>query len=297
MKKVIFILLASVLLAAVLVFVSVQFIFKGENKKGALQVTSAPESKVFLDNKYLGQTPLCKCEAADMLKEGEYTMRLAPLDKSLAEFQGKVSISEGILTVVDRKFGKDSLSSGSIISLSPLADKKKIELLTVSFPQGSTVFLDGNAIGDTPLLYNDLTESDHVIKIRKTGYKEKSIRIRASVGYKLTIAGYLSIDPDAFSGSESPQASASATPSATSITPSPAPAKNASVKAGEKVLILDTPTGFLRVHATSSLNSAEVTRVTPGDIYDLVDEQNGLVEIRLKDASMGWVSNQYVQKQ
>lgn len=296
MKKVILILLASVLLAAVLVFISIQFIFKGQNKKGALQVTSAPESKVFLDNKYLGQTPLCKCEAADMLKEGEYTMRLTPLDKTLSEFQGKVNISEGILTVVDRKFGKGSLSSGSIISLSPLTDKKKIELLVVSFPQGSDISLDGNIIGSTPLLYKDLTESDHVVKIKKTGYKEKSVRIRASLGYKLTIAGYLSIDTDALSGSIAPQASTSAVPSI-SIAPSPTLSDSKSIKVGGQVVILDTPTGFLRVRESPSLGSAEVARITPGGTYSLLDEKTGWYEIKLESGSTGWISSQYAQKQ
>ncbi len=197
MKKVVFIVFASIVLASILIFVAFQFFIKLQNKKGALQVTSAPESKVFLNDKYLGQTPLCKCESADMLKNGDYVIRLTPVDKNLSEFQEKITISEGILTVVDRKFGKGSLSDGSIISLTPLKDKNKIELLAVSFPQGSNILLDGNLVGITPLLYSDLTESDHVVKVKKSGYKEKTIRIRASKGYKLTITAYLSIDPDA----------------------------------------------------------------------------------------------------
>src|SRR5205814_6546941 len=128
---------------------------------------SVPESGVYLNDKYFGQTPLCKCDANDMLSDGDYTLKLIPNDKTLNEFQEKVTISEGVLTVVDRKFAKDSLSEGSIISLTPLSDKKNTQLLVVSFPQGTHIFLDDNDIGTSPLLYNNPTESDHAIRISK----------------------------------------------------------------------------------------------------------------------------------
>src|SRR5664279_2853563 len=127
-----------------------------------------------------------------MLSAGDYTIRLVPNDTSLREFQEKITISQAVLTVVDRKFGKNALSEGSIISLSPLSDKKKTELLVVSFPQGADVSLDDASIGSTPLLAEDPTESDHVLKVSKDGYNEKEVRIRTPLGYKLTVAAYLS---------------------------------------------------------------------------------------------------------
>ena len=66
MKKILIVFIASFILALALYF-AVQYYFTINAQKGALQVTSSPESKVYLNNKYLGQTPLCKCEAADML--------------------------------------------------------------------------------------------------------------------------------------------------------------------------------------------------------------------------------------
>ncbi len=280
MRKIFFILIPALLLA-LLFFLIFQYMTKYQTQKGALQVTSSPESKVYLNDKYFGQTPLCKCEAADMLKTGEYTIRLVPVDKSLSEFQEKVTISPAVLTVVDRKFGKDSLSEGSVISLSPLSDKKKIELLVVSFPQGSNVRLDNNTIGDTPFLHKDPTESDHVLKVRKNGYKEKTIRIRTPMGYKLTVAVYLSTSTD------TTNASGSAAP-----TPSPTPSKTTA-----KVAIFETPTGFLRVHQTSSLDSVEIARVAPGETYELVSEASGWFEIKLSDGKLGWISSQYASKE
>lgn len=270
-----------------------------EGAKGALQVTSAPDSKVYLNDKYLGQTPLCKCEASDMLKIGDYTIRLVPLDNSLPEFHEKVQISDSVLTVVDRKFGKNSTSEGSIISLSPLSNKKKIELLVVSFPQSSTVLLDGSSIGNTPVLMKDPTESDHVLKVRKDGYKEKTVRIRTPLGYKLTVASYLSIDADAansyFKPSPAPTVLPTDEPTPTlvkgksKVTPTDNP--------DQTVFILDTGVGFLRVREDGSADAPEVGRVTPGNSYPLVDEQNGWYQIKMANGQLGWISAQYANKE
>lgn len=287
MKKIVSIFIASFLLAFVFFF-AYQYFSQSNAKKGALQVTSSPEAKVFLNDKYLGQTPLCKCEATDMIQAGHYTVRLVPFDKNLPEFQEKIEISESVLTVIDRKFGKNALSEGSIISLSPLSDKKKIELLVVSFPQGSKVLLDDNAIGQSPLLFKDLTESDHVLKVKKNGYREKTVRIRTPMGYKLTVAVYMST-----STAVADRAPVSASASAT-VVPSGGPSTAPSSK--EAVIILDTPTGYLRVRESASVGSAEVGRVNPGESYQLVDEQGSWYQIMLKDNTNGWISSQYATR-
>lgn len=279
MKK-IFLIVIPALLLGLFFFLTYQYVVGSRSQKGALQVTSAPESKVYINNTYLGQTPLCKCEASDMLAAGDYTIRLVPIDKNLSEFQEKVTISEGVLTVVDRKFGENSLSEGSIISLTPLTDKKKIELLVASFPQGATVLLDNNIIGTSPVLYKNPTESDHVLKVRKNGYKEKTIRIRTPMGYKLTVAVYLGVDPDKSVKEEE-------RPAAREITPSPSTAK---------VVILDTPTGFLRVRETNSTGAIEIGRVNPGESYPFVSEQPGWFEITLTNGKSGWISSDYAEK-
>jgi hypothetical protein len=291
MKKLLFILIPSLLLSLILFF-SFHYIVKARSQKGALQVTSSPESKIYLGDKYIGQTPLCKCEASDMLMAGEYTIRLVPVDDSLPQFQEKVTISEGVLTVVDRKFGKDSLSEGSIISLSPLTDKDKTQLVVVSFPEGASVALDENDIGKTPISHDNPTESDHLLKITKSGYKDKEIRIRTPLGYKLTVAAYLSIS-DTLSGITPTPASPSATLS-TSPTTTPSPSSSLSQT---KVRIIDTPTGFLRVRQDSSVASPEIDRINPGQTYPLVQEEDGWYQIKLSDGKLGWISSQYAKKE
>lgn len=281
-KKILLIFIASFLLALIL-FLAVQFYLSLTAQKGALQVTSSPESKVYLGDKYIGQTPLCKCDSGDMITAGEYTIRLVPVDSALKEFQEKITISQAVLTVVDRKFGKNALSEGSIISLSPLTDKKKTELLVVSFPQGAEVALDDNALGSTPLLSKEPTASDHVLKVSKDGYNEKEVRINTPLGYKLTVSAYLSTNG---AGEPSP----SPTPAASEdVTPTVSPAE-------QKVTILNTPTGFLRVRSGASTSGYEVGRVQPQQSFPLISETEGWYEIKLPDGTTGWVSSDYAEK-
>ena len=285
MKKVVLVFFISFILALGL-FLGIQYYLTIRSEKGALQVTSSPASKIYLNDEYLGQTPLCKCQAEDMVTPGDYTIRLVPTDSSLQEFQEKVTISQGVLTVVDRKFGTNGQSEGSIISLTPLDDKTKAQLLVVSFPQGATVLLDDQEIGTTPLVYNNPTESDHDLKLSKDGYNEKEIRIRTPQGYKLSVAAYLSTN------------TASLPPNTkVSVNTTPVSGANATPTPVNQVTILNTPTGFLHVRKTPSIDAAEVGQVTPGKAYELVDEQNDWFEIKLTDGTTGWISSQYATKQ
>lgn len=276
MKKVLLFILPAVI--ALLIIGVAYFFFTRNEGKGALQVTSVPKSQVFLNGKAIGATPLCKCELADMLQTGEYTLRLVPEDTNLLPFEEKISIAKSVLTVVDRTFSESAMSEGSIITLAPISNKKATELLVSSFPDMAKVFLDKNEVGNTPLLLKTVTDSDHEIRIQKEGYKEKTVRIRAVAGYRLSALIYLGIT--SIVPTPSPTASPSATPSPTT-----------------KVVILQTPTGFLRVRETASLSGNEIARVTPGEIFELVNESAGWFEIRLLDGKTGFISTQYAKKQ
>jgi hypothetical protein len=285
MKKVVLVFILSFILALGL-FLGIQYYLNIRAEKGALQVTSSPASKVYLNDEYLGQTPLCKCQAADMVVPGDYTIRLVPSDSSLQEFQEKVTISQGVLTVVDRKFGTDGQSEGSIISLTPLADATQSQLLVVSFPQGANVSLDDQLVGSTPLVSSNPTESDHDLKISKDGYNQKEIRIRTPQGYKLTVVTYLSTN------------TANLTPlsASESASPTPTSAGPATPTSVNRVIILTTPTGFLNVRKNPSVDAEEIGQVTPGKSYELVDEQDSWFEIKMDDGMIGWISEQYAKR-
>ncbi|MEK7559279.1 MAG: SH3 domain-containing protein [Patescibacteria group bacterium] len=278
MKKIIYYIVPFV--AAVVVFAVIVIFINQKTGKGALQVTSKPPSDVYLNGKMIGTTPVCKCDQKDMIGVGEYRLRLVPKDTSLPPYEEKIEVTNSTLTVVDKTFGDES--SGSIITLTPIRDKKDAQLMVISSPDKSDLALDDNPQEKTPVLLKNLTESDHEIQLKKEGYIDKILRIRTTKGFLLKAIVYLS--PNS-SGSNS------ALPN---FDPTPTIAPTSSVS---KVLILDTPTGFLRVRSSSSASTSEVGRVTPGETYDVLEEDEGWYKIKLKDGTEGWVSSQYAKKQ
>ncbi|HSX40555.1 MAG TPA: PEGA domain-containing protein [Candidatus Saccharimonadales bacterium] len=248
--------------------------------KGELQATATPNSSVYINGKPIGKTPLCLCSLSQMLPSGDYTIKLIPLQSDLPPFEGKITITGSTLTAVDWLFGKESQSEGSIIGLSGLPSKSDLQVLITSFPQGAQVTMDSSAVGITPLLLKNTTESDHDIRISRDGYKDKLIRIHTRPGYKVTVTVYLAINLSAPTPTPAPSASPFATPTPTA-----------------KITILQTPNGFLNVRAQADVTSTRLTTVTPGESFDLVSEQSGWYQIKLTDGTLGWVSSQYAQKQ
>jgi hypothetical protein len=283
MRKILFVL--GLVAITIGVFILIVWLFNRDSSKGALQVTSNPRSKVYLDGKLIGVTPLCKCDAKQTISVGQHTIELIPETGNLLSFEDRITISPSVLTVVDRTFGEGAFSSGSIISLSPISDKNDAQLSVVTFPDKTNITLDNSESpsGMSPLLLKKLTESDHELKISKDGYVDKVLRIRALSGYRLEAIVTLAVLPDTSSGSAILPMSPTSTPIPVIQTP--------------KITILTTPTGFLRVREDASIVSVEIGRVNPGEKYELVDEVTGWYRIKLTDGKMGWVSSQYASKQ
>jgi hypothetical protein len=275
MKKVV--LLIIPFLIAIVVFSIIIFLTAKNKDKGALQVTSVPAAKVYLNNLLIGQTPLCKCELKEMLYTGDYTVKVVPINGNFEPFEQKITISPKVLTVVDRTFDSHILSQGSIITLSAIEDKKDAQISVISFPDKAQVYLDNNLSGELPILLKNVTESDHELRLTRDGYKDKIIRIRTVLGYKLEALVFLGVNPEIATAS-----AMQATSSAVQVA---------------RVLILATPTGFLRVRDQASLAGAEVSQIKPGETYDLLNEQAGWYQIKLTSGKSGWISSSYAQKQ
>lgn len=274
MKRV-FLFLAP-LLIAIIIFFGILFFLDRKTGKGALQVTSIPQSKVYLDNKLLGNTPLCACELSQMLGVGDYVVKLVPIGGDFRPFEEKITINKGTLTVVDRTFKSNGESDASIISLSPLNNKKDVEVLVISLPDKSNVFLDNNPVGATPLLLKQVSESDHDLRVTLIGYKDKSLKIKTAAGFKLSSIIFLGISNELSNLTASP-----------SSTPTPRISK---------VLILNTPTGFLRVRSDSSILSSEIGQAKPEETYELISEKEGWFQIKFRD-KIGWISSSYAVKE
>lgn len=266
---------------AFIIFFAVTFFLSKKSGKGTLQVTSVPPAAIYLNGKMIGKSPFPKTETPPWFDTGDYTIRLVPDDTNLQPFEEKISIVKSVLTVVDRTFGQGAFSEGSVISLVPLDTESDAEIQILSFPDKANIKLDDNDVGFTPLLLKSITESDHEIKISRDGYKDKAIHIRTKTGYTLTAAVYLAVSADL-----------SATP-----TPASVAATITSSPASPQVVILQTPTGFLNVRSSASLNGAIIGKVNPGDIVFLIEEVSGWDHITLPDGKNGWISASYAKKQ
>jgi hypothetical protein len=269
--------LTPFLVLAIIFLVVVLFINR-DNGKGAFQVSSNQVSQVFLNSRYVGNTPLCLCDLPKLIKNGDYDVKLTPTSTGYKSMQQKVTIYDGVLTFLDTTFDKNSAaSSQSLITLEPIEDKNDSQILIVSFPDKAQVYLDSVYKGNTPILLKRITASDHEIKILKDGYGSKDLRIKTILGKRLNATITLGIKKDIS------QPSASASPSA-------APTLT-------KVLILSTPTGFLRVRSEPSVSAGQVGTVSPGNVLNLLSESEGWFQIQLPNGESGWVSSDYAKKQ
>lgn len=252
-----------------------RFLPKG---KGALKVDSNVRAKVILNGEVIGNTPLCRCDPTETINAGLYTLQLVPEDSSKT-FSAKVKIINGVLTAVDRTFLPGSYASSYILYLEKIPGDKA-QLYVSSVPDGSLVTLDGNDIGVTPKTVDDISASEHAIELQKGGYGKKTILVRTVPGYKLIVEAVLGTVP---SGTENlPGQEPPATPTPT--------------QTEERVTILSTPVGFLRVRSGPGVNFSEVTTVSPGDTFPFLNEQNGWYQIQIDESRQGWVSEDYAEK-
>lgn len=282
MKKILLIIIP--LLASIAVFSGFAYFLQYGSSVGALQVTANPVSYVFIEGKRIGQTPLCKCTASEMLKTGEYTIKVVPIEQGYQAFEAKIPVSRGVLTVVDRTFSKNHNSEGSIITLSPIKDTKSAELMVLSIPDTTTVAVDSKSSGVSPHIVKNLTDSDHEVKITKAGYRDKIVRIHTALGYRVTVTAFLA----PLLGNETPVPTIN-------LSPSPTASPSAAL-VPQMVQILETPIGYLRVRQLATVGSLEVGQVKPGEAYELVSEVDGWFQIKLSEGKLGWITTQYATK-
>ncbi len=246
--------------------------------KGALQITSSVPARVMLNGKNIGTTPICKCDQDDRVDAGNYTLQLIP-EGNFEPYTTKLKVERGVLTAVDRTFLPGSYASSYILTLEKISGTTP-ELFVSSLPTGALVSVDGNETGTTPNLVTQISGSEHEVELQKGGYGKKTIRIKTVNGYKLIIEAVLGTQPQA--GEVLPGSEGSPTPTPTT--------------SQQMVIILATPTGFLRVRQEANITSAEIGRVLPSDELLLIEEVNDWFKIRLEDGQEGWISTSFAEK-
>jgi hypothetical protein len=275
----------------------------GKVSPGALQISTIPQTSVFIDELQVGTTPFFD----DKITAGEHTVKLVPelTGGELIAWEGKVVVSPNIMTVVNWELASDEASaSGEIMSLERIGKKDVSSLAVVSQPDQAVVKIDGTPKGFSPILIEGLKPGDYRVVISSPGYREKTISANTIAGYKLTINAKLA---QAVEGIEEATASAEKAEEETEVeegaeeetaTPIPKASPKPEMTPPEKpyIKVKDTPTGWLRVRMGPSVASTEAAKINPGEMYPyLEEEENGWYKIEYEEDEEGWVSGVYAE--
>ncbi len=276
----------TILTAALLfivVFIVVQFITPDKflsnliAENGTLRVDSVPKTNVFVDNTLYGQTPLQLS-----LKAGVHDVKLVPRGsgESLISWTGKVKIFKASTTYINRELGETDLkSAGDILSLEK-GNGEKGQILVSTEPMGMFVSLDGEERGVSPLFMDNVNGGEHELSVRGEGMIPRSIKVNIVEGFKLLANFKLKIDEEYQAKKQESKKK---------------PVAKKEEENTRYVLILDTPTGWLRVRSEPSLGASESGRVNPGERYVYVTESNRWYEIEFEEDKTGWVYADYVR--
>ena len=265
-------------------------------KKAGLQVTSNPQATVFLDGKTLGQTPVYQSSQ----KPGTYNVKIAGSDTTIVPWEGKVTLTPGVLTVIDRQLTSDPTKAhGYTLSFETLTNKTTTEVNLVSFPDTVSVTVDGAPVGFTPMKSDSIASGPHAFTLSSPGYQDLVIKAKVEAGQRLVISAQLGAQdvttPIPTHAPITPTTTPIPTPKnqpQVEITPLPKQATSAAVLK-PYVTILDTPTHFLRVRAAADSNAQELAKVNPGDRFPYVSTSGSWYQIQYLPNQNGWVSSSY----
>lgn len=115
----------------------------------------------------------------------EITVTIKAIDVSTAT----VAAMRRVTGPIDSIFTQIEAAMPGILAI--LSGENIAELTIVSEPQGATVFLDGNAIGETPLVAFKTTEGHHEIRIFKRDFKDSEQTFDLASGEKRKLDVYL----------------------------------------------------------------------------------------------------------
>lgn len=240
----------------------------GVNSKAGIRIESNKKSQVLINSNAVGETPY----QDENLVPGDYLIDLKDSEATASAkslWQGYAKLNQGTLTIVVRDLAETKeASAGEIISL-----EKGQGATIISSPTGAEVFIDGKVVGRTPITVPTIGAGEHQFIISRENFLKRSIRSKVIEDLNLVINVDLAL-------SEADLTNLPSTP----------------ISSSQEIVIKNTPTGFLRVRESASLNGKEIGQVKPKETLVLLEETPGWVRIRLKDGKEGWVSSAYIQK-
>ncbi|OGV91444.1 hypothetical protein A2783_01415 [Microgenomates group bacterium RIFCSPHIGHO2_01_FULL_45_11] len=276
----------------------------GRNKRTALNVTSEPESLVYINDREVGTTPYYSEE----VEPGEYRLQLAVKDKPEIRWQTQVSLKPQLLTSVQREFGEnEENSSYYVLTLESLSSKSAIELTVVTVPDSVIVKVDGEPVGFAPVTTDDFEAGEHEAVLETPGYRALTVPFNLLAGHRLTVTAQLARDQGLTgemtatgSAKLDDEATKSASPKPTprsKASPTPTSTRSATLKT-PYVEILETGTGWLRVRSEPDAYNAdnELTKVDVGKTFPYVEaNDDGWYKIEYDKGKTGWIVARYAK--
>lgn len=246
------------------------------SKRSAVEIDSYPVSKVYIDGKEMGLTPYRNRN----LTPGEIEIKLESNGK---EWTRKVKLQNNISTVINWEFGNnDNENGGYVLYLEKTGDKNKAGLLINTTPNKSTIAIDNEIKGMSPLKISNIGQGDKHITLSYPGYKTIDIFAKSLKGYQLIVEATLAEDTVSEDHNEEDEE----TDNLDLIT----------TPAQQTVTIKETETGWLRVRENNSSVSKEVAKVNPGATYPILEEETDWYKIDLGNNVSGWISANYAEK-
>src|SRR3989338_8142568 len=282
LKKIVVLVVSSFCLSLVSYFLFNRFVLNRGGGSAALAVNSSvASSTVTLDDEILGKTPFY----SDTLHEGEPSLVLSNNEST---FKTKVKLTGGTLTVVnyllpmapgagrmeyrdEPRFSVfDFSSSNAALYADTSSWAKGIVYYFRNLEKESSA--SAEKAYDLFLDYKGQTFDKEGVKTSAPGVGEKPEVSIAYLGRKVD---------EGFTD----DAKVSLTNLSGKILPKE-----------EKVQILPTGTGWLRVRKSPSVTSEEIARVNEGDKLSLLSEEGTFYKVKLPDAKEGYISKSFSRK-
>lgn len=230
--------------------------------RSGLKISSNPEAVVSINGMEVGKTPY----QDDNLGAGEYLVKLTTDNSS---WQGRIKLTKGTLSIINRQLAPNiASSSGESLVL----DKGEGMVITSS-PDSSEIIIDGKYYGMSPKSISNLSAGEHSINLSHVGYNQRDFNIILPSGSRLHINVDLAMSDIKLNNAPTP-----------------------TITVSQKIIIKQTPLGYLRVREKPSVASREIGQVSSGDQFEVIEEILGWIKIRLADNKEGYISNQYIQK-
>ena len=204
MQKVFLFLLAIICLTTAVVVVFFDPL-KRHNRAGLRVETPRGAAQIFLNEQYLGLSPLLK----EDLQAGDYLLKIIPQDNEDSKFTIPIHLERGTLAVAVFNAGDSIKKSSSTIFELFAQDNPSSSVSFESYPENALLSFNGNRSDFTPLIVEELTAGEHHFTVNLPSYEAQDHSFYTLKGYQTKVTINLAKLP-VITEEKSPPSSASA---------------------------------------------------------------------------------------